>query len=307
MKKLLSIILALALMLSFCTICVSAEESELVINKKAKTDIAATGALELYFSNLPYEDVYPEYGYVLGYIGDADFDDEITITDATEIQRHCAGITEFDVETFELADVDFDWEVSVIDATEIQRYVAGISESEFIAHTLFYNDTAYLTHDEIAQFVMDYGEFYEDSEGYSDYDYYSYSFTDEESGADLYIDYYPNIDGLDFMIESMSDSDICYYTYIETYKGESTFHYYSDAYGLDGYDEYYFAASGEASITDMSDGYTYDMSNETFVSDIGMTYEDVEDLIQSSITMCIDATDVHLWDYINGYVADLFF
>ena len=56
-------------------------------------------------------------------IGDADGDGQVTIVDATWIQRYLASFTlDFFDET--AADVDGDGEVSILDATWIQRYLA---------------------------------------------------------------------------------------------------------------------------------------------------------------------------------------
>ena len=58
--------------------------------------------------------------------GDADFDGEVSIMDATRIQRLLASlITEDDI-SLAAADVDEDDAVTVMDATRIQRYLAGL-------------------------------------------------------------------------------------------------------------------------------------------------------------------------------------
>lgn len=58
-------------------------------------------------------------------LGDADGDEEITITDATSIQRHTA---EMEQPTFcdYVSDVDSDDEIDISDATAIQRYMADM-------------------------------------------------------------------------------------------------------------------------------------------------------------------------------------
>lgn len=58
-------------------------------------------------------------------LGDADTDGEVTIIDATAIQRKLAGLTpkKYDEKA---ADADEDGEVMIIDATAIQRYLAGL-------------------------------------------------------------------------------------------------------------------------------------------------------------------------------------
>ncbi len=59
-------------------------------------------------------------------LGDVDKDTEVTIFDATEIQRYIAKITQLDASQKEMADVDKDGEITIYDATAIQKYLAGI-------------------------------------------------------------------------------------------------------------------------------------------------------------------------------------
>lgn len=59
-------------------------------------------------------------------LGDVDRDGEITVSDATEIQRSLALFTELDEEQTLLADVNNDGCISITDATYIQMYVAKI-------------------------------------------------------------------------------------------------------------------------------------------------------------------------------------
>ena len=58
--------------------------------------------------------------------GDADLDDEVTILDATKIQRYLASLEDLDDDALACADADTDGEVSILDATEVQRYLAGM-------------------------------------------------------------------------------------------------------------------------------------------------------------------------------------
>ena len=61
-----------------------------------------------------------------GKLGDADNDGEVTIIDATAIQRTIAGLDQYPF-VEQQADVDNDHSVTVVDATYIQRYLAGLS------------------------------------------------------------------------------------------------------------------------------------------------------------------------------------
>ena len=68
----------------------------------------------------------------MGRIGDVDLDGEVTILDATMIQRTLAGIEELDGIRRFLADTDSDGEVSILDATAIQRRLASLPAPEAI-------------------------------------------------------------------------------------------------------------------------------------------------------------------------------
>ncbi len=78
------------------------------------------------------ESRYNSTGYTNLYVntkpelGDVDGDGDITVVDATLIQRYVAKSEEFTQSQLKEADVDKDSGVSVIDATLIQRYVAKI-------------------------------------------------------------------------------------------------------------------------------------------------------------------------------------
>ena len=65
-------------------------------------------------------------------IGDADQDNNITILDATAIQRHLASIRKLTGKALKAADADSDKQVSVLDATAIQRYLTKLKTSPYI-------------------------------------------------------------------------------------------------------------------------------------------------------------------------------
>ena len=69
------------------------------------------------------------------YIGDADKDGEVTILDATAIQRTLASLpTDAFDET--AAEADGDGELSILDATAVQRWLAGLSAPDRISKKL---------------------------------------------------------------------------------------------------------------------------------------------------------------------------
>lgn len=67
-----------------------------------------------------------QHTIVQAVIGDTDLDGEISVLDATAIQRYLASLEEFTQEQLIAADVDGDGEVTVLDATLVQQYVASI-------------------------------------------------------------------------------------------------------------------------------------------------------------------------------------
>ena len=68
----------------------------------------------------------------MGRIGDVDLDKEVTVIDATAIQRFLAGIDALNRIQQLLADTDGDGEVTILDATMIQRRLASLPASDTI-------------------------------------------------------------------------------------------------------------------------------------------------------------------------------
>ena len=62
-------------------------------------------------------------------LGDVDGDGEISITDATVIQRYTAGIKTPVAVTSSVADIDGDRAVTVMDASHLQRWMVNLSET----------------------------------------------------------------------------------------------------------------------------------------------------------------------------------
>lgn len=69
-------------------------------------------------------------------LGDADLDNEVTITDATTIQRYDVKMTDLNDIAFTLADVDKDGEVTIIDAAWVQRYLVDLKVPDGIGKTI---------------------------------------------------------------------------------------------------------------------------------------------------------------------------
>lgn len=84
--------------------------------------------LEIATSNEPFLnaelylfEIEPEYK-----LGDVDGDSEVSIIDATEIQRHLAQVAVIPADRMKCADTDKDGQVSIMDATQIQRMLANL-------------------------------------------------------------------------------------------------------------------------------------------------------------------------------------
>lgn len=123
-RKLISIIMVLAMLLCVCSFSVSAEEESAPFYWVAETpDIAP--------EELP--------GTVVGLMGDADKNSNVNVKDATTIQKHVAGIATIDEIALNISDVDFSDNINVKDATAIQKWVAGIvaAEESFISHAMY--------------------------------------------------------------------------------------------------------------------------------------------------------------------------
>ena len=69
----------------------------------------------------------PPAGKVL--MGDADSDNQVTIFDATRIQRHLAELTSLNANQRAASDVDKDGNVTIFDVTAIQRWLADLPTS----------------------------------------------------------------------------------------------------------------------------------------------------------------------------------
>lgn len=72
-----------------------------------------------------------------GKYGDVDYDFEVTIKDATLIQKHIAGMERFEISQKWNASVDRDGKITIKDATIIQKYLAEIETESHIGEEYF--------------------------------------------------------------------------------------------------------------------------------------------------------------------------
>lgn len=103
MKRILSIVIAMVMIVSLCTVSVG----------------AATPTA--------------------GMVGDLDKDFDVSILDATYIQMVLAKLYEIDAKTEYLADVDQDGTLSIVDATYIQRFLADLVQDNYIGRRFNYD------------------------------------------------------------------------------------------------------------------------------------------------------------------------
>ena len=54
-------------------------------------------------------------------------DGDITVIDATDIQKYIVDLEELTADSKSVADVDSDGAISVMDATSIQKYIVGLN------------------------------------------------------------------------------------------------------------------------------------------------------------------------------------
>lgn len=103
MKKIISIMLTVAMMLTVCVLSVNATTAP------------------------------------AGDIGDANCDGTLDITDATFVMRVVAGLEKPDLEQGFLSDTDRDGLITIFDATNIQRYHAGLRQHGYIGYWYNYD------------------------------------------------------------------------------------------------------------------------------------------------------------------------
>ncbi len=73
-------------------------------------------------------------------IGDADMNGEVSVMDATLIQKHLVGMTEITGDALIAADATYETVVSVLDATAIQKYLAGLGDTGKVGQYYDIND-----------------------------------------------------------------------------------------------------------------------------------------------------------------------
>lgn len=290
MKKLISILLAIAIICSLTAVSASA----------AKVDVADTKTAQLFFSDEPYADITTVKGYVYGFIGDADEDGDVTIFDATAIQMHLAQLITLSENAQTLANVDFNEDISIMDTTEIQLFLAQLSENPYITHTLYEDDYIEYTFDQIANYIKTYGDY--DSE--DKYYYTSYKPTGlDDAEYSLFLAYYPEDNCIDFFGQFYQISTDMYVdTYINIYRGNPAFWFGTTLYDDD---IIYADAFGSAELID-NEEMTFDIECTDFTSDYYADFSEIGTISATQFDLAIATADELMWEYMDRYVADIF-
>lgn len=291
MKKFLSVMLTLTLLLSLATLTTGA----------ANTDVADTSAT-YYVSANEYETITTANAKVYGFIGDLDGDKEISIMDATSIQLYIAKLLSFDETSTLLADTDRDGDVSIIDATAIQCFIAKLESNAKVAHTL-YEITASTNTGDVAQQVVNYlkanGNYDADLDWYtvrkySDNFYVGliYDATDNE----IFI-------STDFYSETENGPIVSVFCAIPLEKEEYRYNTFLANRYENG--ESVYDAFGEAKQLKSTDK-KLSLTSYIFESEVGLTFNDVESEIQEAITVGMASIEEILGDNVNGNLYSLF-
>ncbi len=121
MKKVISLLLTVMMLLSVSIICTSAYTLPEGFAVSAEEGVS-------------FDSVQ---GEAVGYVGDADTSQSVTIKDATIIQKHIAGLVTIEGNALLLADADFSSDITIKDATVIQKWIANIAIDEPVYHLLY--------------------------------------------------------------------------------------------------------------------------------------------------------------------------
>ena len=137
MKKLISILLTLCILLSVSIHAVSAYTlpEGFAISENAGDSFDSVN------------------GNVYGYIGDANNDNVISITDATAVQMHLAKLESLPNLACWLSDVDFSGDINISDATAIQMWVAKYTVDVPINHIFYEIVIEDNTEDKLADYL----------------------------------------------------------------------------------------------------------------------------------------------------------
>lgn len=283
MKKLLSVILATAVLISVAVISSTSAIA-------AQVDLSSTSARTFSISpeaNTAFKDID---GYCYGYVGDADCDDVVSVMDATAIQLHLTDIERLPAAVCKLADADADGEVSVMDATAIQLHLVEAVASDIIEHVLYtpYDDfdPMYNTFYEIQEFVQSNGMEYETGKSY-----FSNFYKEEGGNVTVTIESDTNNDVIIMSTDVyVEEAEAFVFTEITFSLGSKTMNVYTKAY--DAYITAY-EATANANLTDINleeSSYNIDIDFTSFKSDYGVSKESIEatlpDLIMVTTSMC---------------------
>lgn len=141
MKKTLSLILALIMILSAASIAMFTVSAEDVVvyetYNEASTDEATVDEPKLQLTPLESE----ADGLVIGLMGDVNDDKKINIKDSSEIQKYLAKYICLNEKFKALSDVDNNQKINIKDATTLQKHIAKFDIPCVIGYTLYETGT----------------------------------------------------------------------------------------------------------------------------------------------------------------------
>lgn len=308
MKKLLSIMLAIVIISSICAVSVTGAGAQSVDTSyisSAVDGVAPVGVRTFCVSEeamIPYSDVD---GYPYGYVGDVDFDDDVSVLDATAIQMHIAQLSNLMLTTQKLADVDFDNEISILDATEIQLYVAKMSQSQTIFHVLYspYDnfDPMLDTFDDIVNYLQTDGEYDNNEECY-----YLDILQDEDGGqvyaAVEYSELFGDITLNTTAYNAEVDATMIVNMYID--KGSKKFRFDTYLYTSD---FVLYEATGNSELINITEDldFVFDTKFSSVNSEFGYTSADIVEGLDLMFMYNLYFGEELLIDGITGSVYDL--
>lgn len=318
MKKLLSVLLTFAMLMSLVagsTFSTGAKSIDIAQINKAIPDamlsysiedkIASLSARTYEVSEEPQAKYTDINGYIYGYVGDVDGDNDVTIFDATAIQMHIAQLELIMPTQQLLADIDADNAITIMDVTEVQLYAAQLSQSQRIFHLLYSPfgdfDPMLDTFDDIAKALKENGT----------YDNYTGFYTlgktfDEGNGDTAYasVEYSENNQSITYHIAThVAAEDAHMVVDMIIHRGSKKFDFYSTCYTS----QYtLYDAWGKSEFKNVTlDGFEFNTQFTRIDSEFGVTADDIIWGIDAMFPFDMIYCDEVMVEYIVGSTSDL--
>lgn len=221
------------------------------------------------------------------YLGDVDADNDVTIKDATRIQKHLAGLITLSEDRLVLADYNEDGRVSIKDATAIQKFIALIEENVIPEITM---ESYTETFDTLVDLIKTEGGgdsitlyYDEDEEGYV----YCIYMSCNSDGSEITITYHEGDDysyGFSKFYLNKNSLAFCDYMFVCTFDGTET-----------------VAAIQDLNLLkpDVSRDFVVD-DMDFFRNDTAIPDETISQLASITSTALLSNFNSYLSDYIDG-------